>query len=270
VTTWHRFLLPYLAAFMIVAPALTFHPISGHLLGAGMGNLPAELTHPQVLWSLALTMVSAFPAAALTVTTARALAAQRLVRELRRESTSLSHEGISYRLVTGPRVTIFTAGLFRPTTFVTTGAKARLTAAQLHAALLHEESHRRRHDVAWRLLLRGASSACMFVPGLREAVEREILRTECVADDYALDRGAPRGDLFEAIIATGRDGTFAYAAGMGGGSTGFRLARIAEPGSPLPSEPLRDVLTLGAIVAFPAIAGHAMVWLLANCSPYVG
>lgn len=253
-----RLALVTLAAALMLAPAAAFHPVVAHLYAAGLSNLSIELTHPSVLAFFAIALVSALPAAGFSIVIARAARGVPHVRALTQNSKPARVEEFRYRVLPSDAVLVFTAGLLRPVTFVSTGAERALGEPGLRAALLHEEAHRRNQDVAWRLLLRAIGRSFAFVGWIRDVVETETLRTECAADDYAIRGGARRLDLFEAIVSVAGAPANSLAAGLAGANVEFRLARLVHPEVPLPGRPTRSFLALAAAVALPAAAAHVI------------
>lgn len=254
-----RFALVTLAAVLLLAPAAAFHPVVAHLYAAGLSNVSIEVTHPSVLGIFAIALISALPAVGFSVVMVRAARGVPHLRAVTENSRPARLAGFRYRVLPSDSVLVFTAGLVRPVTFVTTGAECALGRAGLRAALLHEESHRRNQDVAWRLLLSAIGNSFGFVPWIRDAVETETLRTECAADDYAIRSGVRRLDLFEAIVSAAGAPVNPSAAGLSSANVEFRLARLVEPETPLPGRPASSFLALTVAVALPAVAAHAIV-----------
>ncbi|MBI2765932.1 MAG: hypothetical protein HYX53_08490 [Chloroflexi bacterium] len=253
-----RLALVILAAALVLAPAIAVHPVVVHLHATGFSNLFSALTHLRVLPYLGIALASALPAAGFTIAMARAARGMRHLRDLMRGSQPAHTAEFRYRVIPADEVLVFTAGLLRPVTFVSTRAERSLGEAGLRAALLHEEAHRHSQDVIWRLLLRAIGHGFAFVPRITELVESETLRTECAADDYAIRGGARRLDLFEAIVSASGAPASSLAAGLTGADIEFRLTRLVHPEMPLPGRPTRSLLTLTAGVALPTAAAHVL------------
>jgi hypothetical protein len=251
-----RLALATLAAALILAPVAALHPAASHLSSAGLARVSIEITHPVALAFLALALVSVLPTAGFLIAMGRAVRGFRHLRALRRESEPASLNGICYRLVQSETVSIFTTGLVRPVTFVTAGAEAALGPSRLLAALLHEEAHQRHHDLRWRLLLQAVGRGFSYIPGIKDVVEAEALRTECHADEYAVRGGAGRLDLFEAIVTASTASAHPATVGLTDANVAFRLMRLVDPALPLPARPTRTFVALTALVAAPALAVH--------------
>jgi hypothetical protein len=234
-----RLALVILAVVLMLAPAAALHPVVAHLYAAGLSNLWIELTHPPVLVVLLIGMASVLPATGFTVAMVRAARGMPHLQALMRNSRPERMETFDYRVLPSDAVLVFTAGLFRPVTFVSAGAERALGTAGLRAALLHEEAHRRSQDVMWRLLLRAIGRGFAFVPWINDMVESETLRTECAADDYAIRGGARRLDLFEAIAAALPPRANSVTAGVTDAIVELRLTRLVHPDMPLPGRPAR-------------------------------
>lgn len=261
-----RVALVALAVTLLLAPLVTLHPAVSHLYEAGLANLSVEASHPQVIVLLALTAVSALPAAGFLVSLATAARSQDGFHALLNGSDPATLEGLQYRVVPSEAVLLFTAGLFRPVVFVSSEATHTLSTAELHAALLHERAHQRNRDVLWRLLLRAVGRAFGFLPQTRRLVQAAALRAECEADEYAIRRGARRTDLFEAIAAASPAPAGLASAGIADADVELRLVRLVHPDTPIPAQPTRGLLALTATIAVPAILAHVIAVVAAVCT----
>lgn len=258
-----RLALVILTVALMLAPAAAFHPVVAHLYAAGLSNVSIEITHP-VVWGLFMVaLVSALPAAGFTAVMVRAARAARHLRALTESSQPARVEELQYRILPSDAVLVFTAGLFRPVTFVSEGAELVLGSRGLRAALLHEEAHRRSRDVLWRLLLRAVERGFAFVPWIKDVVETETLRTECAADDYAIRSGARRLDLFDAIVEASAPPPDYPIAGLVSANVETRLARLVDPEAPLRGRPIRSFLALAAAITLPTVAAHVAAVVLA-------
>ncbi len=251
-----RLALLTLAVVLTLAPVATLHPAVTHLYAAGLSNLSFEFSHPRVFGFVTLALISALPAVGFLLSLLRTARGYDDLRSLRQRSAPARLGGIHYRVVPSDAVVIFTAGLLRPTVFVSQGAERSLRAAELRAALLHERAHQLNRDILWRLLLRAVGRAFAFLPWVARAVEVEALRTECEADEYAIRHGARRRELFEAIAAAAAPPVRPIAAGITGANAEFRLTRLVHPETALPGQPTRGFLALALAVALPAVVAH--------------
>lgn len=258
-----RFALLTLAAVLVLAPAAALHPVVSHLYLAGLENMWVEFTHVPVVGFFAIALVSVFPATSFIMSILRTVRGAKNLRLITRKSEPFHLDGMQYRRIPSDAVVLFTAGVLRPTIFVSSGAERTLGAAGLRAALLHEEAHLRGQDVAWRLLLRAIGRSFAFIPRIRQVVEVETLRTECAADDYAIRHGARRLDLFDAIVSASTHAPSPLTASLTGGDTEFRLARLVHPDIPLPGLPTRALLALAAAATAPAVAAHLTILVAA-------
>ncbi|MFN0145628.1 MAG: hypothetical protein ACKVT1_03895 [Dehalococcoidia bacterium] len=245
-----------LVAAVLFAPFLVVHPTVPHLSAAGLTDLPVELTHPVVAGVLLVALVTLLPAYCLVVVLVRAVRGSTHLHALIGNSEPAHLEEFVYRRLPSDGVSVFTAGLFRPVTFVTTGAAAVLGPARLRAALLHEEAHKRRQDLRWRLLLQAVGSGFSFIPVVSELVEAEALCAECHADESAIRSGAGRLDLFEAIVAAATSRSVPLAVGLTDTNVEFRLMRLVDPALPLPRRSPMILLGLAGLAVAPALAVH--------------
>ena len=264
-----RMALVMLGVVLAFAPAATLHPLITHLYAAGLSNLSIELSHPRVVGFLALAGVSALPAAGFLLSILWTARGAGHLRALSRASRPARLDDLNYRLLASDAVLVFTAGLLRPVTFVSTEAERSLGRAGLRAALLHEQAHQRSRDIMWRVLLRGVGRGFAFIPRIREVVETETLRTECEADEYAIRGGARRRELFEAIVAASTPATNPLAAGLTDANVEFRLIRLVHPETPLPGHPTRSFVALTAAVALPAAAAHLIAIAASVCTSHL-
>lgn len=264
-----RLALVGLAFVLLLAPVGAFHPVVVHLYAAGLSNLSMELAHPMVSGFLVIAGVSLVPAAGFGLVMVQAIRGASHLRTLGRNSERVHLDNFSYRVFPTDVVAVFTAGLIRPTTFVSTAAERALGPAELRAALLHEQAHQRRQDVMWRLLLRAIGRGFAFVPWISDLVESETLRTECAADDYAIHGGARRLDLFDAIVAASTPVSRLGSVGLTDSNVELRLLRLVHPETPLPSRAARRFVVLAAAVALPAVAVHVIAIAAAAGNPHL-
>lgn len=105
-------------------------------------------------------------------------------------------------LFADPSPRAFTAGLFRPRIYVSTGAVSALTGAQLQAVLAHERHHVRRLDPLRVFMLSSLGDAFFFLTGIRRLAERDAALAEVAADAAAVRMsGGDRGPLAAALLA---------------------------------------------------------------------
>lgn len=80
----------------------------------------------------------------------------------------------------------FCFGFLRPRICLSTGLIEILTQSQLHAALFHEEYHRKRFDPLRLLLVEAVATALFFLPVVREWRASFKIQLELDADQYAI------------------------------------------------------------------------------------
>jgi Zn-dependent protease with chaperone function len=150
----------------------------------------------------------------------------------------------------------FCAGLLRPRVYVSTGAVALLDEVALHAVLLHERHHMRRHDPLRLAVGRVIARALFFAPGLKAVVARQQALAELSADEHALN-AAPenRSALARAMLTFSERSRPDDPSGVDPERVDYLLG---EP----PSWPFPLVIclltgsVLGLLVAVGALAGH--------------
>jgi len=261
-----RFALSALVLALLLAPVAAVHPLAVHLYVTGVTRTLGESMELSVVTVVLLAVMSSLPAVFMAAMFVRAMRARRHLDMLARDSALRIFAGIEYRQLQCQEILVFTAGIWRPTVYVSHGAEQRLAPKTLRAALLHEDAHRQRRDVLWRFMLTAVAESLPFVPSARRIVERELLRAECSADDHAINKGARRLDLFDAIAAASRSSPDPLWVGIGGSTAEVRLVRLAHPETEIPGEAAKEFAYLAAAVSLPAIATH-VVAIAAACGP---
>lgn len=251
---------------VVVAPLLTLHPIEAHLHDAGEALLPAPLHAATIIVLLALVIASFVPLLLALAMAARCLrhgSALRLVNASTRGE--VSEGGVACTLVDMPGVQFFTAGLFRPRVYATTGARTQLPTEVFRAAILHERAHQRRHDVLWRIALAALEAALHPLPAGRRLAANIALEWELAADREAIHAGAGREHLFEALVAASILPPPGAGVALSSVGTMQRLAVLAT-GETLPRrDPLGHVGGYLAALALAPLTVHLAFWSGAVC-----
>lgn len=99
--------------------------------------------------------------------------------------------GIPVVVVEEPRAQAFCAGLLRPRVYLSSGALARLSPAELEAVLAHERHHLERRDPLRLLVARVLADALFFLPSLRRLADRYGALSEVAADQAATRVAGP-------------------------------------------------------------------------------
>ena len=135
---------------------------------------------------------------------ARSLVGQlRTARRLSRRFRALDEIGIDgfpVRVLDDPRPHAFCAGLLRPRVYISTGAEAALSAAEIRAVLAHEHHHAGQRDPLRLLAAQVASEALFFLPVMRRARRRYADLAEMAADAAAVERTGSPGALAAAML----------------------------------------------------------------------
>lgn len=147
-------------------------------------------------------------AASVVILGARSL--MRQLRATRRHRRSLSLTGSTVRIggvdcivVGESRSLAFCAGLLRPHIYLSEGALASLSAAELEAVVAHERHHQRGRDPLRMLGLRTLADALAFVPALRAMSARHAALRELSADAAAIRATGSRAPLASALLRFG-------------------------------------------------------------------
>lgn len=251
---------------MQAAPLVTFHAIVSHSGPEPHPGPMASLVEPGLIFQVVLAGAAAMPLAGLLVAVLESVRANRRLKAATSPRERRSYAAIEYWRVPGDGVTLFVAGLRRPRIYASSSAETTLPPAAFHAALLHEQAHLRRADALLRQLLHATERAFGRLPGVRPAVRRLRLRSECLADRAALAAGADRLALFDAIVAATSTRRPAEPA-LSDGSVLPRLEALAGEERPLPGVGWRGPAAVGGVLVLPPLAAHLLLWLGLVCAP---
>jgi Zn-dependent protease with chaperone function len=118
------------------------------------------------------------------------------------------------RVIDDDRPRAFCAGLLHPRVYVSRGAVALLSEAELSAVLAHERHHARRHDPLRLASTRVLAGALFFLPLLRHLVHQQQSLVEIGADEAALAAGGGDRAALAGAMLTFSEGTEDDAAGL--------------------------------------------------------
>lgn len=251
-----RLALGTVALALLISPAITLHPAAAHLYAAGFSSLASELAHADFLGLATLALLAALPTAGFVAWLLLAAREPGCLRTITSLSRTARLDGLAYRLLPCDAIVVFTAGIWRPSTFVSEGAAAALPPGELRAALLHELGHQRHHDIPWKVLMKAVARGLPFLPWLRRAVETETLLDECAADEFAVRHGASRRELFDAIALAATAPSGPLVASVAGGDIEIRMRRLVHPETPLPRRPTGGFLAAATALLLLAVSVH--------------
>lgn len=164
-------------------------------------DMPHHLTLSTKVAELALATSLGIAALTLAVVT-RAIqkwwAMRGIVRTL--PVTASEVEGAAVQLFVSSKSIAFASGLRRPRIYLSTGALQHLSPGQLRAALLHERAHLEYSDTRTVFVLALSRALLGRMPVADAFICREQSRLELRADSRAIELGANRADLFDAIV----------------------------------------------------------------------
>jgi Zn-dependent protease with chaperone function len=185
--------------------------------------------------------------------------ARRFVRRARRLDRMVI-EGVPVRLLCDPRPHAFCAGLVRPHVYLSTGAQAVLTTAELRAVLSHEAHHARRRDPLRLLLAQVASEALFFLPAMRRARQRYADLAEIAADEAAVKTTGGPAPLAAAMLRFDHHAT--------PGAVGVAPERVEHLLGTQPRWELPASLFAG--VALSLLGATALIYAAAESAPGAG
>lgn len=105
----------------------------------------------------------------------------------------------SIQLLVSTKRIAFTAGLWKPRIFVTTGLVDALTDGELEAVLLHEELHAQRRDPLRTVIARAWAAMLFFLPVLKDLARYHYVRKEIEADAHSIQRQGTRRHVASAL-----------------------------------------------------------------------
>ena len=152
----------------------------------------------------------------------------------------------------------FTAGLWRPAVYVTTGLVDALTGPQLEAVLLHEERHLRHRDPLRTAIVSAMAALVFFLPVLRDLASRYLVGKEIDADAWAVRRQGTRSHLASALYALAGTHQLSVAPAVGfadGSSVAARIDALSSGhwrGTPLSRSSIR--WSIAGLVLLTALA----------------
>jgi hypothetical protein len=163
-----------------------------------------------------------------------------------------------------------TWGVLRPQILLPADA-ATWSAAERHAALLHERAHVARYDWgvhAWAWCI---EAVFWFHPLVRQARAALIAEAEHAADDAVLASGVRASDYAALLLSLGRPSGHAVAVAMGESPLGPRIRAVLEPRARTTARVGTAVLAGLAVIAAVAVAGPLPLWTtpasVAVCGP---
>lgn len=244
-------------------PLVTVHALLIHFAGMGHVGLGHWLGDPGTAGVLVLTIVSSVSVIGVAMATIEWHSEAARMARLWGNAAEGELLGVPVTMIPGDEIVLFAAGLRRSRIFVSTGAVRSLSEDCLRAALLHEQAHVERRDVAWRALLAAVEKAFGRLPGVKNSIGAFALRAECAADERALALGADRKALFDAIVAAAS--APAGLPSLAGVAVLPRLELIAQSGGSRPRVPGPGIAAVGVWLLAPPLLAHAAVVLGVVC-----
>ena len=184
----------FLLALLFVVDGLRFH---NALLLHALSDVPhLQFHHGRELLLMALILFDSFALLHGGRSLWRGVAAHRRVAAALPVVGTREIGGRSVRVVPGAEPRAFCSGLLHPRVYVSAGALATLSAAELAAVVAHEGHHADRRDPL-RILIARAIGDAYSLPAL---ARREQALAELAADDAAVRRGG-KAPLASALLA---------------------------------------------------------------------
>lgn len=251
-----RVMLVATALATISLPLVTAHTLMLHPVWSQTAALDAVFDDPGMAGLLLLSLLAATPLVRMCMAARQWQRGSSQCAQLTQLGVRRQFGGIEYIEIPGDEVVLFTAGLRRPTIYVSEGAAHRLPSGPFRAALLHEEAHVHRHDARWFGILTAVEKAWGAIPWAKETFRSMRLLAERGADEAALEAGASRQDLFDAIVAASAPEALPALSNAG---VEERLRWLVDE-DPLPVLPRRGVAALFASLAAPPTLAHVLLW----------
>jgi len=247
-----------LAAAATAIPGALLLTLAVIALIGGLHAACLETVVGRVLFGIIISVTMLSLARALALAGRRSGEATTLVRwsspSKERLTTIAGRWGVETRVIADARPFCALAGMWRPIVIVSEGALARLTDAELEAALLHERGHARRGD---QLIAAALSFLVDLLPlpamGL-VAIYRHA--REVAADRHALATAKPN-DLAGALLSFVKAGGVASGSAALVGTTGMRgRLELLLTDTPQPAASIRR--RVGLTVALAVILGAGL------------
>lgn len=260
-------------------------PVLGHHLVRAVDWLPASLEHLGPFCMVALHLLLAPLHSAFHwllfggfgyALVDRLLAQMRLQRMLQRVHFATPKPGDAAfhaarlagvkprHLCVAPDLTVpaFTAGVWSPIIYLSSGLVASLSVEELAAVVAHEEAHRLRRDPLRLSALRFLSRLLFWMPALRRIADDIADEAEIDADTFAADRFPMALASAMVIMARGAASDRALRAAVRFHSPDLlerRMERLAGVERPLGMRVSRGSLTLAGVALVAAWASGLMV-----------
>jgi Zn-dependent protease with chaperone function len=172
-------------------------------------------------------------------------------------------------IIDDERPQAFCIGLVRPKVYVTTGALAVLDEQALHAVLMHERHHARRHDPLRLAASRVLARALFFLPGLVELGRRRETLAEISADESAIVAApANRPALARAMLSFTDSSTAGASAGIDPARVDHLLGEPPSWGFPALMFVVA-VFVLALLAAVAVLAGQEAAGSASLAPPFV-
>lgn len=163
-----------------------------------------------------------------------------------------------------------TWGVFRPQILLPATATG-WSAAERHAALVHERAHVARYDWGVHAAAWCVEAVFWFHPLVRHARAALIAEAEHAADDAVLASGVCASDYAALLLSLGRPSQHVVALGMGRSLLGPRIRAVLEPRPRTTARVGTAALAGLAVVAAVAVGGPLPLWTtpapVAVCAP---
>ena len=244
-----------LGALLTVQSSVEFAPPSLSALASECRRFVLPDPSAGAVLTLSLTVLGVVVLARAVRSVVRQFRAHRRFVAVLRAAGGAEVAGVPVSLIEDPRSHAFCAGYLRPRIYLSSGARERLSSAELCAVVAHERHHLRRRDPLRILLARVLADALFFMPVLRSLVDRYRGLSELAADDEAA-RQAGAGALASALLAFGEREDPAVVVGIARERVDHLFGQT--PRWRLPVSLLTwSLVATGLLVAVAAVAGLA-------------
>lgn len=186
-------------------------------------------------------------------------------RKLQRNLVMITRKGKQLYLLPSLEVTAFTIGVTHPKIVVSEGVFQSFTEEEIDAIVLHEEYHQKNRDPLKLFLFTVLVEGMLYIPVLKDMLQRYHTYQELLADKYAMDQMKSSFELGSALLKLIKIKTVSnpfITASFAKTAINLRIEQIVSPSSIRLSMPLHTnsvYVTIGLfLISFVLIIGECI------------